>query len=288
MKVQGKFPKSAAIALVIIVAVGVTVYLVWQPSNSPVNQNSGTSATDRPATQESIARGKLLSQTYCQSCHMYPEASLLNRFKWKNVFPQMGLRMGIKAHNGESYTESIKGRDLVVPAKPLLNDEQWQDIIDFYMNAAPISLPKQNRTIQIKRQLPFFSYEEPADAFSGKQVLGCYVKIDNTVKPARIFVANGITSKLYLFNNKLKAIDSVSTAGPVVDMLFDHENIFVCTIGKDLGANSDKFGTVTPLHISKPGKMALDSHPLFSGLGRPVQVLAADLNGDNKTDYVIC
>src|SRR6202012_5582347 len=86
----------------------------------------------------------------------------------------------------------------------------------------------------------------------------------------------------------LKVVDSVTTAGPVVDMLFDKGEIYVCTIGKELGANSDKFGTVNKLAISPTGKMTLDVQPLFNNLARPVQVLVADLNGDHKTDYLIC
>jgi hypothetical protein len=275
-------------SIVLVIAV-LVVYSIWHFSENK-QDNAGTDLrTDYPlATLQSIARGKILSQQYCRSCHMLPDPALLNRFKWKNVFPQMGLRMGIKAHRGESYVGTIKGDDLIVPDKPALNEEQWQDIIDYYMNTAPIVLPAQNRPMAIKRELPFFNIQKPQQSFDGKQVLGCYVKIDNSVKPARVFIANGQTKKLYLLSGQLNIIDSVSTTGPVVDMLFDHGNTMVCTIGNELGANSDKLGTITPLTISAEGKMQLASQPVFNKLGRPVQILAADLNNDNKTDYVIC
>ena len=284
-----KISKAVIVGIVVLVISILSVYLFWNvPANKQENANAETQ-TDFPiASLQSIAKGKALSQSYCSSCHMLPNPALLNRFKWKNVFPQMGLRMGIKAHRGELYEGSIKGDDLVVPTKPVLNDEQWQDIIDYYMNTAPIALPTQDRPSPIKRELPFFTIEKPAQSFEGKQVLGCYVKIDNSVKPARIFVANGQAKKLYLLSPQLKVIDSVATNGPVVDILFDHGNAMICTIGNELGANSDKLGTITPLNITPTGKMQLASQPTFSKLGRPVQVLAADINGDSRTDYVIC
>lgn len=281
--------KVVIVGSIVLVITVLVVYSIWHFSENK-QDNAGTDLrTDYPmATLQSIARGKILSQQYCRSCHMLPDPALLNRFKWKNVFPQMGLRMGIKAQRGESYVGTIKGDDLIVPDKPVLNEEQWQDIIDYYMNTAPIALPAQNRPVAIKRELPFFNIQKPIQSFDGKQVLGCYVKIDNSVKPARIFIANGQAKKLYLLSAQLNIIDSVSTTGPVVDILFDHGNTMICTIGNELGANSDKLGTITPLTITAQGKMQLAAQPVFDKLGRPVQILAADLNNDNKTDYVIC
>ncbi|WP_161964507.1 FG-GAP repeat domain-containing protein [Mucilaginibacter endophyticus] len=280
---------KAVIVSIVVLVIAITIGLFWYLQ---ANKEDNTAANEgehfQIATVESIAAGKVLAQQYCTSCHMLPDPALLNRFKWKNVFPQMGLRMGIKNHRGESYVGSIKGDDLVVPSAPVLNNEQWQDIIDYYMNTAPIKLPPQNRPLPIKKELPFFAVEKPQQSLEGKQVLGSYVKIDNSVKPARIFIANGQAKKLYLLSVQLKIIDSIATTGPVVDILFDHGNTLVCTIGKDLGANSDKLGTITQLTISAEGKMRLAPEPTFSKLGRPVQILAADINGDNKTDYVIC
>ncbi|HEX8024121.1 VCBS repeat-containing protein [Mucilaginibacter sp.] len=284
-----KNSKVVIVGLIILIISALVIYSLWHISENKQDDAGSDMRTDFPtATLQSIARGKILSQQYCRSCHMLPDPALLNRFKWKNVFPQMGLRMGIKAHRSESYVGTIKGDDLVVPDNPLLNEEQWQDIIDYYMNTAPIALPTQNRPLAIKRGLPFFTIEKPLQSFDGKQVLGCYVKIDNSVTPARIFVADGQAKKLYLLSAQLNVIDSITTAGPVVDILFDHGNTMICTIGKELGANSDKLGTITPLTITPEGKMQLAARPVFDKLGRPVQILAADMNNDNKTDYVIC
>lgn len=279
--------KPIVIIFTLIILFGVAVFYFLNNSDArPGNPlNTGTAKT---AVNKAIADGKALSAVYCKSCHMYPDPALINKAKWKNVFPQMGLRMGIKWHRGENYAKSIIGSDLVVPVKPVLNEIQWQHIIDFYLASAPDKLPGQNREFPIVRQLPFFSIAASPIKFSAPKVLATYVKIDTTVKPARVFVASGLKNQLLLLDNQLKVIDSITTTGPVVDMSFNKGEILVCTIGKELGANSDKLGNVYKLHVSKTGKLNFDSKPMFNKLGRPVQVLAADINGDNYTDYLIC
>ncbi len=43
-----------------------------------------------------IIKGKRLAATYCQSCHMLPEPSLLDTKNWENgVLPAMGPHLGI-------------------------------------------------------------------------------------------------------------------------------------------------------------------------------------------------
>ncbi|RFZ84397.1 VCBS repeat-containing protein [Mucilaginibacter terrenus] len=271
--------------LLLLIIICAYVLLKKPQADKDIVSSAGYSTV---ATTKAIADGKALSAVYCKSCHMYPEPSLINKAKWKNVFPQMGLRLGIKQHRGESYMGSLRGTDLVVPSKPAMNDEQWQHIIDFYIAAAPEHLSSQSRSIPITRQLPFFNIIASPAKFSAPKVLATYVKIDTTVKPARIFVANSLKNQLLLLDQHLKVIDSIATNGPVVDMSFYKGDMLVCTIGKELGANSDKLGNVYRLHVSHSGKLNFDAKPMFSNLARPVQVLAADINGDSYTDYLLC
>ena len=288
-KGKPRMPKRIVIAMVAIVIVVIIFFVVRRSSNAIADNTSMPTADDYSVpTMENISRGKVLAQTYCSSCHMLPHPALLNRAKWENVFPQMGLRLGIKEHRGQSYARAVDAPDLYIPGKPVLDDVQWQDIIDYYLNTAPIKLPAQNRPIEIEKKMPFFSLIAPSSSFSDKKILGSMVRIDNSVKPARIFTANGLNHMLYLFTNKLKVTDSLKTDGPVVDMLFDKGKILICTIGKELGGNSDKFGSVNELAVSAGGKLQLSKTALFSKLARPVQIKSADLNNDGLTDYLIC
>jgi hypothetical protein len=100
--------KVVIVGLIVLIAGALVAYWLWYTSQNKRDDTGSDMRTDFPtATLQSIASGKILSQQYCRSCHMLPDPALLNRFKWKNVFPQMGLRMGIKTHRGESYAGTI-------------------------------------------------------------------------------------------------------------------------------------------------------------------------------------
>jgi FG-GAP-like repeat len=239
-------------------------------------------------SKDDIVEGGLLAKKYCQSCHLFPEPELLSRAKWKNVLPQMGVRLGIKMYNGQSYLESVNSKNLVIPQKPILTADEWRKIIDYYQLRSPLFLMPGGNPMQVERQMPFFSILAPGDRFMGKQTLASYVKIDTTTKPAKIWVANAQTNQLFLFNQKLELIDSLTTPGPVVDMSFTKNQTFICIIGKDLAANDEQTGSIRQIKVGASGKLHLSAIPLFNELARPVQIINVDLNGDHKADYLIC
>lgn len=285
------FIKPVIIVASIVIISLAGIYFFWNFSGKErksTTVNTNTAAADTINSAPGVSQGSILAHTYCQSCHLFPEPSLLNKAKWNNVLPQMGIRLGIRSFKGQLYVNAVAGDDLVVPEHPVLTDEQWQSIMDYFLITAPETLPKQSRQVEITRQMPWFSMQMPAPSFASGKALATYVKIDTTVKPARVFVANGFSQKLFLLDNKLNITDSVKTTGPVVDISFNNGDLLVCSIGKELGANSDRVGNVSRLHLSRSGKMKFDGKPVFSKLARPVQVVAADLNGDHKTDYLVC
>src|SRR6187200_3281537 len=52
----------------------------------------------------SIKTGEGLAKKYCQSCHSFPNPSLLDTRSWEmGVLPQMGPRLGIYKHGFKTY-----------------------------------------------------------------------------------------------------------------------------------------------------------------------------------------
>src|SRR4051794_35757418 len=52
--------------------------------------------TRKVTSLNSIAEGKKLAASYCKSCHMLPDPSLLNKATWEDgVLPHMGPLLGI-------------------------------------------------------------------------------------------------------------------------------------------------------------------------------------------------
>jgi FG-GAP-like repeat len=236
-----------------------------------------------------IAKGKILAATWCQSCHMLPDPSLLDAKSWgEGVLPGMGPRLGIFYYGFKEYPSSRNDKDLdtgFYPRQPVLNFEDWQYIIDYYTSLSPDSLPAQERKYAVKDGASFFKVEMP---ISRKPVpTTCLVKIDTSVSPYQLITADMMSKTIFRFDNHLSLIDSFKTSSPVVDIEIQQHDIITCNIGI-MNPNNGKYGSAGKIAIDEKGRMQADSSLRFDKLARPVQVTSADFNGDGKTDYLVC
>lgn len=256
-----------------------------------INKPSPDKTTNqfRTASASELAEGKVLVAQYCQTCHMQPDPSLLDKTSWnEGVLTRMGPFLGYKSFHGKPYYRANDVGPGYFPDKPIIDSVKWQRIIDYFTTLAPDTLPGQHKTTKLIRSLPFFSVEVPSNpTLSGKVSIASYVKMDTSVTPRRLFVNDGVTNHFILLDNKLQIANAVKTNGPVVDVNFQFNNILVCSIGKTLMANNLKDGNITAIQINKTNKITSGKTSLFKQLARPVKVTSADLNGDGKTDYVI-
>ncbi len=240
-------------------------------------------------SEASISSGEKLAKKYCQSCHMLPDPSLADANSWaKGILPNMGPRLGIFTFNKRQYP-SLK-YDRAVPAnfypsEPLLKDEEWQDIINYYTSVSPDSLPPQQRQMPIEMKENLFSVSQPDSYLPAPTT--CYLKIDTTTRNRTILEGDILSSKLFRYDANLKLIDSIKTSSPVVDIDFSND----ATIATDIGIinpNNGSFGKLQKLMLGANGKMFFDSSFGIANLQRPVQSIKTDLNNDGKDDYVIC
>jgi len=243
----------------------------------------------------SIREGERLAAVYCGSCHLLPDPSLLNSKSWeKGVLPQMGPRLGIFNHGFEQYPSNRFDANLdkgYYPAAPLLKPEEWEHILDYYTATSPDSLPGQSRPRPIGKGVPMVG----APTAGGTGVGGPLFEVQTPVlrydMPASslvridkegLFVFDIHYQKLYRLSPQLEVLDSIKDEGGIVDMVRQDSEWVVSNIGV-LTPTNGKFGK---LQVLKGGM--LDSVPLAVGLERPVQVQAADLNGDGRVDYLVC
>ncbi|HVZ97822.1 MAG TPA: VCBS repeat-containing protein [Chitinophagaceae bacterium] len=238
-------------------------------------------------TASAVDKGKALATQYCQSCHLLPDPSLLDKNTWEHgALPAMGPHLGIFQYGFESYPSRRADRDVdsnYYPPKPVISLQQWQNIIDYYVGAAPDSLPPQHREYPIHTGLPLFMPEFPA--LSDNPPATGLIKIDSSTHT--FYIGDVIQDKLYRFNERLKATDSVKTRGPLVGLDFEKNNMLACNIGI-LNPNDGKHGSGNYIDFNAKGKMVAEKQSVFDSLKRPVQITEADLNNDGKTDYIIC
>jgi len=236
-----------------------------------------------------VAAGEKLAKKYCQSCHSFPDPSLLDVNSWENgVLPNMGPRLGIFSHNWKEYPSMRRDIHLppnFYPSEPILNPAQWQNIINFYLATAPDSLPAQQRPYPIKNDLDIFSVSEPV--ITKLSPTTCFIQLDTTRIPYSVLQADIFRESLMRYNDHLQPVDSVHFSGPVVDIDFRSETMVATNIG-NLNPNNAKLGRLQHVLMNAEGKMSLDTPSLISSLQRPVQSLQVDLNGDGKPDELVC
>ncbi|WP_018615160.1 FG-GAP-like repeat-containing protein [Segetibacter koreensis] len=239
---------------------------------------------------ESIKKGKELAVKYCQACHLLPDPSLVDSKSWeKGVLPQMGPRLGIFHFNFVGYPSSKYDRDVdrnFYPSQPLLKDEDWKNIVNYYSATSPDTIIiRKDAAQKIKTDLSLFSAIVPPFAYSTPAT--SFVKIDESDHQHRLIINDVTKQTTYVLNENLEKIDSIHTMGPVVDIEMNKNEWLACNIGI-LNPHNGKYGKAQYIRVNQSGKLQEDTAALFSNLARPVQVTTADLNNDGKPDYIIC
>src|SRR5690606_5594084 len=111
--------------------------------------NEKTEKQSRAESGSAVLTGKQLSLRYCQSCHLYPEPDLLDKYTWeRSVLPLMGRMFGIyedlvprsKVLEGAVNKKSVEAMN-IFPREPSISDNDWQKIVDYYLSEAPEPLP---------------------------------------------------------------------------------------------------------------------------------------------------
>jgi hypothetical protein len=263
----------------------VVIFLCCIYSCDPYNRNQ----SHKQIPTDSVAAGEVLAKKYCQSCHSFPEPSLLDVNSWENgVLPNMGPRLGIFNHYWKVYP-SMKRDDHLppgfYPSQPILNPDEWQNIINYYIATAPDSLPPQQRPYPIKNDLDLFSVSEPEITRTSPTT--CFIQIDTTKSPRSILQADIFRESLMRYDSNLQPVDSLHFSGPVVDVDF-HAGTMVATNIGNLNPNNAKLGRLQTVFMNAEGKMALDTPSTVTLLQRPVQSIRIDLNGDGKPDELVC
>ncbi|HEX5169548.1 MAG TPA: VCBS repeat-containing protein [Cyclobacteriaceae bacterium] len=227
------------------------------------------SCKSREEQEEAVAR------SYCSSCHIFPEPLLLDKETWKkSVLPQMAFHMGFSDYE---IMSKIPEQDLTVvlkslPARPMVTDQQWNMITNYYLTHSPDSLPSVHQIISDSIKL--FSIK-PLSLFPNQLIT--LIKIDTANQ--LVYVGNRL-SQLIKLNSDLVPTDTVSlTSPPSCIKIFDRTSI-ISTMGI-MDPNDQSKGQIVSIrdHILKE---------LLDSLKRPVHFDEADFNNDGTIDFVVC
>ncbi len=249
---------------------------------------------DHSGLDENGRKGKELAQKYCQSCHLLPDPSFADKKSWENgILPEMGPRFGIFHFNGRGYPSRRYDENVgraFYPSKPIVTETEWAQIIAYYMQASPDSLPQQQKKYDIKPNTPVFKAIKPINHYHDP--VTTYLGIDTTVTPRRILQAEGLLRDIYIYDDQLKLTDSIKIKGMLLDIISHKDSFVVCNVGV-INPNDGRFGKIQKIKLNSLSSKSSDTgyrkaDVLFDSLRRPVQLTEADLNGDNKKDFIVC
>jgi hypothetical protein len=240
---------------------------------------------------EQIAKGELLAKRYCGSCHQLPDPAQLDAKTWEQgVLPVMGPRLGIFSHGWNEYPSYRHDPFLdthFYPSKPLLTDNEWQSILDYYTATSPDSLPPPAARQPMKTNLSLFRIQEPALSLSSPST--CFIHIDTSSGTRQLIVSDLMTRQLLRLNAALQVTDTIMGNGAVVHVEFEQHKLLLCDIG-EINPTNGRFGKAMMLdrHATVPNRGMPEVLDVPEKLARPVQITAVDLNNDGAMDYVAC
>lgn len=225
--------------------------------------------------------GERLAKQACGSCHAFPDPSLLSRHYWdKKVLPEMAFRMGLTTAplNSIMFEDQVAVITAISP-RPMVSDEQWQAIKDYYLSNAPDTLLIPDRIV--KDSLENFDVEAVQfDVGVHQGVTVIYHDADQN----RILVGTR-PGKLYEFDKDFIPKDSIQLASSPAKIIEDEKgNDLILEMGI-MDPNEQARGRITSLS-GKGNKKSYTS--ILDSLQRPVDFVKVDLNKDGLDDYVVC
>ena len=98
-----------------------------------------------PPPAPDLRRGRELAEKYCAACHLMPEPDVLTKSAWAHqIQPEMAKWLGLQRVDYEGMTDGkLLEEAAVFPPSPIVPEEDWFAIWDYYRAAAPsrLSMP---------------------------------------------------------------------------------------------------------------------------------------------------
>ena len=232
------------------------------------------SQSEVKAPEETSLTGEELAKIHCSACHLFPDPKALPKAIWMSgVLPKMALRLGqgdfmaemMSFSNDEMMNVMESG---IYPENPVITKADWEKIVKYYEQNSPDSLT-QGEVLKTKEFLGFGARERNIN--SSEIVMTQFDSLHH-----ELFIGTSPQNMVYRLNAKFDITDSANFKSPIVAI--KHH--------KQLGVIALEVGKLNPSD-QVLGRLVAGNKVLIDKLHRPVNLLLADLNGDNYEDFII-
>ena len=253
---------------------------------SPISERKQPPPTlEQLATTDLKLDGEQLANAYCGSCHLKPDPSILDQKTWvENVLPDMRKRLGLYLEEdfGVDLPEDVGVPKGIYSKVQLIQREDWQKILDYYQENSPKSpLPQLVKKLP-KKGIPGFELIQPEYDFVYPN-LTTMLRIHP--KTGQLWIGNRFRTVFILDPEKgFQRMDSIATSIAPVEILWNSDSEFeLLTMGL-MDPSNDSIGSL--IKYTRKGGQWMEEM-IKDSLMRPVHFLKLDLNGDNRSEYVI-
>ncbi|MBS1748851.1 MAG: VCBS repeat-containing protein [Bacteroidetes bacterium] len=237
---------------------------------------------------DTIISGNQLAHLYCQTCHLFPDPSLLDKKTWLgSVLPNMGWRLGIRDSAANPFKDMLPEEAAIVhslgvyPETLAISNEEWAKIVAYYAAEAPEKPLPQKEEPPVAGHLSLFDVSRISP---GEKPLPQTTLLKFNPMARQLYVGDA-QKVLYVLDSNFNTHYTWFAESPPVDIDFP-PNAFprLLTIG-EFSPSDQKKGKMYSLD-SADTPASTDIY--IQSLQRPVQFAAADLNMDKKEDLIVC
>ncbi len=267
--------------------------VLFQCTNDAERKEVGKNIEGDQSQDLSQTDGESLAKIYCASCHLYPSPDLLDKYTWSNfVLIRMGALLGIY-QQGNGYASKVPDEWMepgiggqrikaanIYPEEALISVEQWQKIINFYLENAPEQLATSNNpTINVG--IPFFD-TKPFTQNDDLTPLVQSMAVDEDNK--HIYAAE-YKGGIYQYNYQGKKLGKYGTNSHIVEMKADKDGFMTLDMATRYASDNPKglLKSASSFYQYKFQKYEF----VMPNLMRPVDFTTGDLNNNGREDILV-
>jgi hypothetical protein len=225
---------------------------------------------------------EMLARTACSACHYFPDPRLLDKTIWpQHIFPKMRLYMGLdKPDLSVSKDAEILAKEGFFPIVPMIPEESWQRITNWYQAKAPApttNTPSRNEQIPLGMK----NFKLVAPKARRDPPLTTFVQIDPVEHV--VYTCDANAQSLDVLSPKGEMITSTPVGNIITSVAKSGNDFYVGAIGHFFPREEHR-GQVILLKRTETG---VERRVLLSDLPRVAHLELGDFNKDGKTDFAL-
>lgn len=228
-----------------------------------------------------LQEGERLARIHCVSCHAFPEPDAVDVATWRDqILPRMKWRLGFTTPDlDRSPNVRLLREHQRIPLSPVISEEQWLNLIEFYLQRAPTMPLPQEARVPIDLGLPGFQAVVPPHRRADPAITAIKV-----LPGGGALLADAVTEEVQLLDSG-GHLQSTLRIGNSISALRISDGLVVAAGLGSFEPSDEAKGAVYLLRILS-GRVSLAGRPLTSLL-RTTDALREDLNEDGSPDFAL-